>query len=1355
MALPNYWELESQRLFRIREAQDLRVNTRKALDTATETANLTRQRMQLEREAQTTQAELEDPEVKETLDEIADKKSKNAFVFALDMMTRPDKAVRNMLEQAWYGSDDFENPMQAAWAGMQGAGEEGYADILKKHGWDDVDIGLPGPFQNLSKTDILGGIMDIGFSPWNLVSFGPGAKLMSKGASAAGKAATKAPLIGPGARATRDFYNRTLKFGGDLMNQPVTTPRLDKAGNVRVDQWGNDIVDVVPLDDAIDPMRKLTKQDQLARHQIEHGWEGDVPVQLPGAGREVVVEAGPGQVHHRFRAGGQVVDEAGNIIVAPREIKGTNWLKEATPDELESFAALAMPDQGEGRNIYDALMELDQLMGQTSPTTAASGAAVARIRSYIDELADSVAGAAGEGLDTTGNLADILRWYYGDYNPAIQWMGEGLGLESLLGNYMSHIKISSKETQGLIASAAAGSKEAEKLLKAGAEETKEVFDRAFVNLGFTKPRQNLSAKTIADFAAAGYLTDPRLILTIAGTSRKAELRTRNLRDTLWRKHGFRLTEDNLQWLEKGVKAGQKHRGPEGWTIVSSKRWKEFKVEDSGTLVKQMRGKLDLKDSDDARKFGAVFGKPDIKRGETLADQMQFIKGEEFFAIPTKLAKEVKRIFQPEQATGFWRGFDALQAVWKRSVTSLFPAFHVRNLMSNAVNSWLKGGYDTRDWVKAFAYGRNGKAHNVLDQTTGELMNIERDIIEAMIENGAWGTGRYSFSEMRMAARREMDFEEMRRMDSVPLLSRAPEAIKNPLDKAYRVGRSVGEFNENMSKLGHVMTRMRKGDSLIDAITGANGANKAMFTYDLSSPFMDSTLVRAMPFARWFTQNIPFQVNMLLENPARQAMIPKVMHALSYRDLKTWDTALLPHWTNEEPNIVWNEVTNAEGETRLTMTTSMGLPQENLNMLFTETPTRTLEGLLSSASPFLRAIPESIFQRSAFTGEDINDPAYTNYYRRFFSVIGDIPGLRDLFGYETREIPDGLGGMKQVDYSTRPMAVYWATSALGRILSSIGTGRAALEAAFGEEEEGVNKGTDAFAKVLKGFSGINVSEFDMTRPLTRASLRTDAVYMQYGEDLEEYATQLDNFEISGKQYSVRRSEIFNDLFVELNMIRMEELAGDLRTDPNDRETIERQRQAMELARKNMMGPEMLAIQIYYNIDPNDPEYRQGNIRQFYRDRDDALDMINEVAGPEAVERVRTSYMRKLPEAVQAIERQRNHALEIVRPYFNMPKYIGFTPEQERMADYAKSQIAHISSRYRGMGEGVTRRAERDYVRATGDVQGMLLARRSRSRRNPQRTAFQRRYAHLFQRWFSDLWDADDVMAVQGTLSQLDK
>jgi hypothetical protein len=945
-------------------------------------------------------------------------------------------------------------------------------------------------------------------------------------------------------------------------------------------------------------------------------------------------------------------------------------------EEKRGFFDLFIDEAGAGTRIGKAMQESNQPL--------------------VNQLWDEAL-RSPQRVKRTESLATAVRWYVEHWEPRLRGLAEELGLDSNVSNYMRRIfDLDPAEA-------------AQSLARAGVSRPNQ--------LGFLRQRTRPNA-TPDELRAAGVISDPEVILKFDLAQRRAATWLQDDMTTIGTRWGTQVTAENVG--EFAAKNVNPDGTLSGWKFIRTRKVETY--------------------SPTKTSYKAILGEK--------------VKNEKVFAVPDVLADTVMSYASPREVPAFLRQYDALQALWKASVTSIFPAFHSRNMGSNWWNSYLLDGLSGTGMAQAWGFKagkkikvqgrindaptpgasplRKNKATGapIADDVTGDL-DIEEDILPTMMRFGGWGVGRFSHHEMRSAAMRG----ETRPREG---LEKAVEWVLDSKWSLFRGGRTIGETVENTSKLGHVLTRIKKGDSLMDAINGPNGANKAMFVYDVQTPFMQNYFSVAFPFARWFTQNVPLQFERMLSKPQRFTGLKRFQTLLTQRDFTDAEISLLPSWMFEEMGGLWD--TDDDGKVRLVAGT--GLPVEDLNLIFTQTPEETLSNLFGMSTPFLRGVIETALNKSSFTGRDIDDPSYSNYYRRWQPILDKVPGAKEWLGYAEREVPDGRGGTKKTAYVENTQGMYWLTVALGRVLSSSRRIQQATDEDIGDMQSWLNLST-----------GLRISSRDLAQPIGRASITMDRIYEQHGEEWEQAALAHERWvrgedptkdapTYTGEDYKAIRTRLLPTLFTEIEMVRQENIAQEHMVNPSDRKGIRRKRALLDYARTTFMGPELLAIEVYYSLDPNDPEFTgergEPELNLFYDARTEALERIRDVAGEEAYQGIKKGhFLKKMPEAVRRVEQERQDAFDRLKPYWDMPQWRGLDPETDARVERVQGQLADIAVRWAGQ-KGASKRARRAYIQATGDVEGVRLLLRARRRgRNPARAAFRREHADDFIRWFSDL------------------
>lgn len=252
----------------------------------------------------------------------------------------------------------------------------------------------------------------------------------------------------------------------------------------------------------------------------------------------------------------------------------------------------------------------------------------------------------------------------------------------------------------------------------------------------------------------------------------------------------------------------------------------------------------------------------VKKGQVRASDLErfsHLKGtKNDFLLPAEAADAVVRHFdslrKPEAYGGVFRPLAAFTSAWK-SATVAPPSSMLRNKIGGLFQRWQGGGLDSESLAdearivmvqRALGKGDKKAAANVVFHVgNGQTMN-GLELTDKLRELGALNSGFWHSD----------------------LTDPAKEALlkKGLLNKALHKPREIAGAIENGDKFGHVLARLRAGDSIEQA---SLSANKYLFNYSSASPFvqmMRSTGI--MPFAAFTMKNLPLQFESLLKSPGK-------------------------------------------------------------------------------------------------------------------------------------------------------------------------------------------------------------------------------------------------------------------------------------------------------------------------------------------------------------------------------------------------------------------------------------------------------------------------------------------------------
>jgi len=265
----------------------------------------------------------------------------------------------------------------------------------------------------------------------------------------------------------------------------------------------------------------------------------------------------------------------------------------------------------------------------------------------------------------------------------------------------------------------------------------------------------------------------------------------------------------------------------------------------------------------------------LKRdGFTLRSSSDFIHKDFLFrdsAVLGEMDRHFAKFSQVESVGDFARFYDSILNFWKGMTLSLIPQYHTRNFIDNAWRVFLAGISPI-----SIKYARVGLKHfdSVADLRNAQSKFIttargERLTINELVNEAQ------NFSVIGHNAR-DAEFMVNQTDEAIKALSegkRGMRGLVNPLtllNKSFGKGFDFGRnFIENPFRLALYMDRRIKGESAIDAMLSVK---KYLFDYEDLTDFERVIMRRIFPFYSFTRFNIPFQLEQLLNKPAKMGKI---------------------------------------------------------------------------------------------------------------------------------------------------------------------------------------------------------------------------------------------------------------------------------------------------------------------------------------------------------------------------------------------------------------------------------------------------------------------------------------------------
>lgn len=314
-------------------------------------------------------------------------------------------------------------------------------------------------------------------------------------------------------------------------------------------------------------------------------------------------------------------------------------------------------------------------------------------------------------------------------------------------------------------------------------------------------------------------------------------------------------------------------------------------------------------------------------------------------MPQGMAEEAANIgttiLNRREVGGLLKQWDLFQDIFKTNVTSAFPAFHIRNAMSNVATTFTDLG------LSAFNPGRMARVAGIMAGAEGTI---------------ASPTGRrYTYQEVgHLFEKYGLGTPETALADISPQLKKKSLGQRVLTEHPpAKIGRKIGQGIEDHAKLVNFVTWLERG---LDPATAAERVHQTLFDYDQLSRFEKDVMRRIFPFYTWTSKNLRGTVRQILQHPGRV----KAQLALSDQD-RGPEREMLPNYLRGDFKI------KVQGDGKLTYVTGLDLPVTSAIETALGTSGRNaLQQNLASVTPALKAIMELGFKRDLWTGRSLEE-----------------------------------------------------------------------------------------------------------------------------------------------------------------------------------------------------------------------------------------------------------------------------------------------------------------------------------------------------------------------------------------------
>jgi hypothetical protein len=432
----------------------------------------------------------------------------------------------------------------------------------------------------------------------------------------------------------------------------------------------------------------------------------------------------------------------------------------------------------------------------------------------------------------------------------------------------------------------------------------------------------------------------------------------------------------------------------------------------------------------------------------------------------------------DQATSdIMKAYDKVQNFWKASVTSIFPAFHVRNALSNVfmhmqdlgLNSLSPANHAFSAEMIVNDRRLVGLEKKMMGTDPGATKAAEQ--MQELLNKPAftdstgmpWTVGelRQVMKEKGIAFRADitgsLDTADNTPSDAFSKLL-FPTKFSKTAGKAnvFAKGREVGRAIEEQGRILSFVANLKNTG---DVMLAANRTKMFLFDYQNLTAFERNYLKRLLPFYTFTRKNLELQYRALTQTPGYVAAEVKGLQnlgdAISGGEMSEEEKNALPSWIKTGINFL----VKRNGET-VNILGSLGTPLEAPFAQFQPNV------LLGSISPVLRLPVEQMSGYSFFQGKALSDVTNASAFKRAPKVIQDFIGYTEVTGKRS----DGSKFSHAVALRPERMNFVLQLPPTSRVLSAM--------------RQMENQDLDTQLKVWQQLTGIRPYSFDLEQEAAR-------------------------------------------------------------------------------------------------------------------------------------------------------------------------------------------------------------------------------------------------------------------------------
>lgn len=449
----------------------------------------------------------------------------------------------------------------------------------------------------------------------------------------------------------------------------------------------------------------------------------------------------------------------------------------------------------------------------------------------------------------------------------------------------------------------------------------------------------------------------------------------------------------------------------------------------------------------------------IKEKGQFGRPLGYVKESDKRFIDSLVSPEYSGIDKLARATGF----DALTSLFKRSVTGLFPSFHVRNYLSGHLQNFEELGAqalhphniaDGTNMALAQAMpsrlagetidlaGKTKSLKSVLkpfDKRFGGSSSYIADIGDATSENPTWFT---HLMGTRVGG----------------AVQKIGEKTIGQNGPAFRAARAVGQFIEQQQKATAYVTALRKGMTTEEAL---QAASRAGFDYRALTSFESRVMRRLVPFYGFTRKNAELQLRTLGEHPERINQIMQTLNNVGEQPSQH-ERDRLPDYVRGSFAVKLPDADNGMKQ----YLSNFGTGIEQFASTFDTSQNAGLHAV-SQLNPVPKLFLEYTFGKDSFRQKDIKDVYDAREYKTAPQMIKDLLQIKEVEKpvYQKNARGKLVQTGTRTQYVANPERLLFARS----LFTS--RGFSTLDNMFGGDVQGA-------AKWLKLLTGVRPQQIDL-------------------------------------------------------------------------------------------------------------------------------------------------------------------------------------------------------------------------------------------------------------------------------------